>query len=87
MSNRQKPTYVAVFRYLDEVLLEEAYGLACASVMADYETAMMAAFLEVVPNAKSSHCIFHFGQANKRNAQKCAELMSFMGRLVSIVFF
>lgn len=87
MSNRQKPTYVAVFRYLNDNLLQDSHGLACASIMTDYEIAMASAFLEVVPSAKSSHCLFHFGQANKRNAQKCAELMSFIGRLVIIALY
>lgn len=76
MSNRKKESYVTVFRYAHENL-GITHGLNCRSFMADYEVALMDAFLEVVPTAQTQHCHFHFCQANKRNAKKCSEMTNF----------
>lgn len=76
MSNRKKQTYLAVYRYIHSQLLE----LECNAFMADYEIAMTDAFLEIVPNAKPTHCHFHFTQANKRNARKCTAMMNVINR-------
>lgn len=76
MSNRKKPTYESVYRYIDGNL-GIANGLKCHSFMADYEIAMTDGFLAIVPTAKISHCHFHFCQAVKRNAKKCSSMQNF----------
>lgn len=71
MSNRQKQTYIAVYKYIHENL----FGLQCKKIMSDFEIAMSTGFIVIIPEAKATHCHFRFCQAVKRNAKKCADLI------------
>lgn len=77
MSNRKKITYQYVFVYVNNQL-GLTNGLQCKSFMADYEIALTDGFLAIVPGTDVSHCLFHYTQACKRNAQKCNLLQHFM---------
>lgn len=74
MSRKTKRAYTAVFKYIHENIIP----LTCKSFMTDYEKAMRAGLLDVLPNGTATACVFHFKQAAKRNARKSPALIKFL---------